>query len=151
VSEPPPLFIGVGDPLRGDDGVGVWVAERLRLKGLETVARARDGAALITALDGCASAALIDATRGAGAPGALTVVDLAGTRLPVGLSPASSHLVGLAEGVEILRALGGLPRRLVFYGIEGAEFRLGAGLSPPIAQAARTLAARLARGRRRAR
>ncbi len=137
------LFIGVGEPARGDDGVGPWLAAALAARGREMAVRAADGAEIAALLAGRPAAVLLDATRGAGPPGTLTVLDLARTLLPPGLAPPSSHLIGLAEGVEIARALGDAPARLAFFGIEGRDFALGAGLSPPVAVAARTLLERL--------
>jgi hydrogenase maturation protease len=138
------LFIGVGEPARGDDGVGPWLAAALAARGRETATRPADGAEIAALLAGRPAAVLLDATRGGGPPGTLTILDLARTPLPAGLAPPSSHLIGLAEGVEIARALGDLPTRLAFFGIEGRDFALGADLSPPVDVAARTLLERLA-------
>jgi hydrogenase maturation protease len=147
VSEPSaaPLAIGIGDPARGDDGVGPWLAAALRAHGVAAVAEARDGAALAALVEGRAAVVLLDATSGAGAPGTLTVLDLARHPLPAGLSPPSSHLIGLAEGIGIARALGTLPPRALFLGIEGAAFGLGQGLSQQVADAAAALLPRLLR------
>ncbi len=55
----------------------------------------------------------------------------------------SSHGLGLAEAVELARALGQLPRSCVVYAIEGESFAVGAPLSPPVATAVADVAARL--------
>jgi hydrogenase maturation protease len=47
----------------------------------------------------------------------------------------SSHAVGLAEVIELGRVLKQLPPHLSVVGIEGADFRPGAGLSPAVARA----------------
>jgi hydrogenase maturation protease len=146
VSEAPPLFVGIGDPSRRDDGVGPWLAEALSQRGCNTAHVARDGAALATLLDGQPAAILLDATNGAGEPGTLTMLDLRQVCLPVGLSPVSTHIVGLAEGVEMLRALEALPSRLRFVGIEGEDFGYGDGLTPKVEGAARALLPRLQTG-----
>ena len=49
---------------------------------------------------------------------------------------ASTHGLGLAEAIELGRALGRLPARLVVYAIEGQGYATGAPLSPPVARAA---------------
>ena len=42
---------------------------------------------------------------------------------------SSTHALGLADAVELARSLGRLPQRVVVYGIEGAAFEFGNGLS----------------------
>jgi hydrogenase maturation protease len=49
---------------------------------------------------------------------------------------ASSHAFNLAEAIELGRALGRLPPRLVIYGIEGACFEHGAAPSAAVRTAA---------------
>jgi hydrogenase maturation protease len=137
------ILVGVGNPLRRDDGVGPWLAAALARRGCATAVAARDGAAVAALLDGKRAAAIVDATRGAGAPGTLTALDLWCGDLRDGLSPASTHLVGLTQGVALLRALGTLPRPLLFFGIEGADFGWGEGLTPAVEAAARALLPRL--------
>jgi len=40
--------------------------------------------------------------------------------------------VSVAEAIELARALGQLPPKLVVYGIEGKDFSAGVGLSPEV-------------------
>jgi hydrogenase maturation protease len=66
-------------------------------------------------------------------------LELDGERLaPV--RTTSSHGLGLGEAVELARALGRLPSRLVVYAVEGADSSTGPGLSPAIATAVEPLA-----------
>ncbi len=48
--------------------------------------------------------------------------------------------MGLAEAVELARALGRLPARLVVYGIEAASFETGAEPSAAVRAAAESVA-----------
>ena len=50
-------------------------------------------------------------------------------------SRGSTHALGVAEAIELGRALGRLPRRLLVFGIEGGSFDAGAGLSPEVERA----------------
>ena len=59
----------------------------------------------------------------------------AATPLPRGALGMSTHGFGLAEALELARALGQLPRRCIVYAIEGASFETGAPLSPEVAAA----------------
>ena len=55
----------------------------------------------------------------------------ASSELPAELFRASTHHFGLAEAVELARAVGQLPERLVVFGIEGASFGRGRGPRAP--------------------
>lgn len=141
---PERLFIGAGNPWRGDDGVGPWLADALTAAGRAATAHPGDGAALIELMRGRASVVLIDATRSGRPAGTVTWLDACGDRVPAGLFCSSSHQFGVAEGVETARALGFLPRDLLLCGIEGRDFAPRRGLSPPVAAAADWLLPRLA-------
>ena len=54
-----------------------------------------------------------------------------------------THAFGVAETIELSRALGRLPLRLIGYGIEGRSFGPGAGLSPDARRAVSITSARL--------
>ena len=56
--------------------------------------------------------------------------------LPVDAFAGSTHDFGLAEAVELGRALGVLPERLVIIGIEGRAFAMGAAMSAEVSAAA---------------
>jgi len=55
----------------------------------------------------------------------------------------STHGLGLAEAIELARALGALPPRCVVYAIEGASFEAGAPLTPAVSDAVADVALRL--------
>jgi len=85
--------------------------------------------ALLEEWGGAALAIVVDATSGGGRPGEVRVMDATGAPLPAAFTGTSTHAFGLAEAIELGRALGRLPRRLVVIGIEGARFDAGAGPS----------------------
>jgi hydrogenase maturation protease len=95
-----------------------------------------DGFALLDALAGVEAAILIDAVQSGAAPGTVHRFDAAAQALPPTLLRCSTHALGVAEAVELARALGQLPARLAVYGVEGADFDIGDGLSAPDAAAA---------------
>lgn len=130
-----PVFIGVGNRFRRDDGAGPEVADRLAAAGLQAIEHAGDGAALLDILSAHREATVIDATRSGKSPGTIVWIDAVHEALPQDVFNRSTHLFGLAEAVETLRSLGGLPERLVIAGIEGADFEMGQGLSEPVARA----------------
>jgi hydrogenase maturation protease len=120
--------IGVGNEWRHDDGAGLEVARRLgglRLWG--------EPIGLVDALDGEAEVAIVDAVSSGVPPGTLHVFEADARPLPVELFGSSStHALGIADAIEIARSLGRLPARVRVYGIEGARFDYGRGLSPEV-------------------
>ncbi|MDX2003912.1 MAG: hydrogenase maturation protease [Meiothermus sp.] len=139
----PPYVIAVGNPYRQDDGVGPWVARRLREVGLEVHEVGDDLTCLSEAWSGVDRAVLIEAVSSGVGPGTLHVFEVGDGPLPAVFSRFSSHTVGLAEAVELSRVLGTLPNSVLIYGIEGRCFGMGAGLSPEVEKAAGAVVARV--------
>jgi hydrogenase maturation protease len=134
-----PLVIGVGNPMRGDDGAGVAVIAELEGRALDSdlnldlVEADGEATRLIDLWDGRRRVVVVDACCSVDAPGTVTTRDAA--TAPPGGAAASSHSVGVAHAVELAGVLGRLPGSLVLVTIEGAVFELGAPLSPAIATA----------------
>ena len=124
--------IGLGNEWRGDDGVGLEVARRVRGRVLEG-----EPLALVDVVDGEDDVVLVDAVSSDAAPGTIFRFEAGDEPLPTPLFGASStHALGLADAVELARSLGRLPQRVVVYGIEGESFAFGKGLSAAVAAAA---------------
>jgi hydrogenase maturation protease len=143
---PTVLVAAIGNPDRGDDGVGPAVAARLRGRvpvGVRVLERSGDVLALIEEWDKLSDVFVIDAASPTDQPGRIYRLDLTGQPLPVSCASASTHAFGVAEAVELGRSLGRLPRRLVTYLIEGKQFDVGAPLSPAVAEAVDTVAERI--------
>ncbi len=130
------LVLGVGNESRGDDAAGLLVARRLRERSDVTVREMRpDGIELLEAWRGAESAVIVDATRSGAPAGTITRYDAAAGALPASACAVSTHAVGVAQAIELARALGRLPSRLVVIGIEGRRFGQGDELSPEVAGA----------------
>jgi hydrogenase maturation protease len=141
------IVIGVGNPLRRDDGVGPAVVELLRRKTLPGVALATSlGGAddLIDRWNGYDLVILVDAVRARPAhPGRvhrLAVPRTSGERARA----ASSHGMDLSQAIELARELGRLPQRLVLYAVEAADVGHGAGLTDAVRAATERLAEEIA-------
>lgn len=124
-------IIGCGNRERMDDGAGVLVAERLRSLGVDAGIQSGEALALIEAWSGANDVIVVD-TVVAGAPVGTVHLWDSEQPLPLPSSPASTHGLGVAEAIELARALGRLPRRLRVYGIEGRQFGFGSSLSPEL-------------------
>lgn len=131
-------IIGVGNPYRGDDGVGVAVVRALGGR-LPAQAEAREATGEVTSLmaawSGAPSVILVDAVVSGAPPGTLHRIEAHATPLPAHWSTGSSHALGLAEAIELARALGTLPARVIVFGVEAGCFDPGTGLSPRVADA----------------
>ncbi len=136
--------IGVGNPWRGDDAVGLHVARRLQERlpeGVEVLEREGEPTSLIDAWEGAGMLWLVDAVFSGASPGTVHRLDAQERELPAELFRASTHHFGLPEAVELARALGRLPEHVVVYGIEGASFDAREGLTPEVEAAAERVAA----------
>ena len=126
-----PLVVGVGNPVRGDDAAGLLAARRLG--GIELEG---DTSTLVELLTDAPAAIVIDAVRSGASPGTIHRFEVGDTPLPVKLrSSSSSHLVSVAEAIELARVLGRLPPAVLVLGIEGSRFDVGAPLSDPVVEA----------------
>jgi hydrogenase maturation protease len=132
------LVIGIGNDDRGDDAVGLAVVRGLRGRvpgGVELLEQDGEASRLLELLAAADSAFLVDAAVSGAPPGTIRRLDPVAMELPRALFAVSSHGLGLADAIELGRALGSLPRRLTVYAIEGADFSPGAPLSPAVAAA----------------
>ncbi|MBM4285986.1 MAG: hydrogenase maturation protease [Deltaproteobacteria bacterium] len=134
------MVVGVGQPLRGDDGVGPLVAglvRQARLAGVEVRETRGDLLSLASVWRDYALVIIVDAADTGGPPGTLTRLEAHAGVLPAQVRPScSSHGVGLAEAVELARTLGTLPPRLIIFAVAGQDFSLGAPVSPEVAAGA---------------
>jgi len=132
------LILGIGHPLRQDDRAGLAVAERLAVDpppGFAIATHHGEGTGLIALWQEAEQTIVIDAVSSGGAPGALHVIDGAAGPLPSALIAHSSHAFGLAQAIEMARALERLPARFDILGIEGQAFGHGEVLSPAVLDA----------------
>ncbi len=140
-------IVGVGNAWRRDDGAGLEVARRLSLdppRGMRIVVRHGDDASgLLEDWRDADAAIVVDAAAGGMPAGSVHRFDAAGEPLPARAVGACGHAVGVAEAVELGRALNRLPRSLLVYAIAGRDFGVGEGLTPPVERAVAVVVAEL--------
>jgi hydrogenase maturation protease len=132
------VVIGVGNAWAGDDAAGLLVARIVRERapsGLAVIEHEGEPTALLDEWQDAALAIVVDATSGGGRPGEVRVMDATAAPLPAGFTGTSTHAFGLAEAIELGRALGRLPGRLVVVGVEGSRFDAGAEPGAEVAAA----------------
>jgi len=140
------LFIGVGNPLRGDDAAGPLAVKLMRDRncaGLRVIEHEGEGASLMDAWTGAQSVIIVDALAADLPPGTICRLDASEKPLPAELFPGSTHALGLREAVELSRALDRLPPRVIIYGIQAKSFETGAPLSAEVESAVRELVAQV--------
>ncbi len=140
------LVLGLGNPDRGDDGVGAAVARQLAGRLPPDVAvrvRSGDLLSLIDDWDGFDAIVCIDAAAPAGDGGRIDRLDLSSSELPSKLGSSSSHAWGLPEAIALGRSLRRAPREIIVYAIEGSSFAGGTALTGAVAAAAAVAADRV--------
>jgi hydrogenase maturation protease len=127
------VLLGVGNPLMGDDGIGLEALRRLQARWvLPPDVDALDGGTwgmnLLHTLEGADRVVILDAIRSGSEPGTLTVLER--DELPRLFShKLSPHQIDLQEVLALAELRGGLPAEVVAVGIEPARVELGVGLS----------------------
>lgn len=131
------LIIGLGNPWRGDDGVGPHVAQalsRLSRPDVRVQCAAQDALSLIQSWEGAQRVYAIDAVQTGQREGSILRLDALRAPLPTA-SAYSSHGLGLAEAVALARQLHRLPDHLTLIGIEAHCLAPGQGLCAAVREA----------------
>ena len=144
------VIIGMGNPMRRDDGVGHAAIAMLEHMGtpesrsdVDMLRLDGEATRLIEAWRGRTLAIVVDAARAGERPGTIHRLEVGVDELPTWSGGASSHSTGLAEAIDLAGALRRLPDKLVVYGVEPADMSMGEGLTPAVQAAVRELAARV--------
>lgn len=131
----PTVVIGLGNPLMGDDGLGLVALERLRELVTDDTVDLVDGGtwglSLLPAIEAAARVLLLDAIDAGGAPGTLHI--LARSDLPRYLATRlSPHEVDLQDVLALAELRGTLPDETVAIGLQPGHVETGWGLSEPV-------------------
>jgi hydrogenase maturation protease len=145
--------IGVGNPYRCDDAVGLVVSYRVgehfdrdpRVRAYEL-----DGepVRMVQSWEGSEHVIVVDAVRTGAAPGTRHrfTVDHLGERTAMPTADGlvgGGHALGVGDAVDLAVTLGTLPPSFEIWAIEGETFDQGAGLTPAVADACDLLIAEL--------
>ena len=132
------LVLGLGNPLRGDDGIGPAVVDWLRARSLPPdVTALDDGSAdlgLALTLADYRRVIVVDAADMKRAPGEwlrFTPDQLRANRA----STLSLHAAGLSDVLSLGAALGMSPETVIIYGVQPARLDWSVGLSADAQQA----------------
>jgi len=151
-------IIGVGNPLMGDDGIGIAAAERLAAlvlpAGVEVIDGGTGGLTLIDLMAGAETVLLIDAVAMGQVPGSIACLSAEEIELEE-QAGFSLHETGLSAVFALGREMGLLPSRIVIIGVEpeSVERRLGmseavtAALGPLVERVLEEVRAEVGQGR----
>ena len=139
------VVIGVGNDLRGDDAAG-WETVRRLVPSPSLVLHEHPGDApgLVSLWGPEDDVVIVDAVVSDDPPGTVLEIDALAGKLPAAISWATTHGAGVAEGIEMARVLGLLPRSIVVFGISAKQFDLGAPMTPEVEGAVAEVVRRLA-------
>ncbi len=122
------LVIGIGNTYRGDDAAGLAVAEWLRAAvppDVEVVRHEGEPISLLEEWDRVPVVYLVDAMASGAEPGNVCRFDAADGPLTARFRPRGSHALGVADAIELGRALGRLPAGSSATASREAASRLG--------------------------
>lgn len=131
------LVIGVGNLLLRDEGVGIHIIKELQKRKLPPQVEVFDGGVggfdLLHYFRHAEKVLLIDAAEMGLEPGAVVRLDPEQLSRHAKGHPFSAHEIGLAEVLELGRALTNDSLKIVIFGIQPKEISWGMELSPEVA------------------
>jgi hydrogenase maturation protease len=130
------LVIGLGNPIMGDDGLGIAALERLRESwALPQSVRLVDGGTwgmnLLPLVEDARELLFLDAIDRGRPAGELNVLEREELPRVLGLK-LSPHQIDLREVLALAELRRGLPARLVAMGLQPARVEMFDGLSPEV-------------------
>lgn len=126
------VIVGVGNAFRGDDGVGRYVVQQLAGQlpsGARTGESSGEALSLMEQWGDARVAIIVDAIDAGKDPGSVVRMDASEKALPTAAFHSSTHAFSVSEAIELARSLGQLPEVVIVFGIQGAMFDHGEGLS----------------------
>lgn len=134
-AQPRTLVLALGNPIRSDDGVGIFALQRLevdpRVPGaVELVEGGTKGLELVSYISGMSRLLVLDAVDVGEVAG--RIVCIQGTELGSLPGKGNVHDLALADILNALRLLGQEPQEAVLLGIQPGTTELGTSLSKSV-------------------
>lgn len=138
MTTPAVTVLGVGNPIMGDDGVGLELLALLQARRPDArvayVEGGTSGMELVPVVQDASRLLVLDAVASRQAPG--TAVRIGGDQVPRLLaSKLSPHQVGLLDVLAAVRLLGSEPEAVEVVGVVPASVDLRLGLSDEVSDA----------------
>jgi hydrogenase maturation protease len=133
------LILGVGNPLMGDDAIGILAIERLREytlpNSVDLVDGGTDGIGLIPVIEQYRRVILVDAVPMGLPAGSIRRMTWQDIRLVEHEHALSLHQSDLTDALLLAETLGCLPSELILYGVQPLHIAWDLPLSEVVAQA----------------
>ena len=131
------LVLALGNPLRGDDGVGAAVLDALPAlpAGVTGLDGGTPGLGLVLSLQGYDRTIIVDAAEMGEAPGTWRRFTPDCLRTRDSVLRGTLHDAGLAEALVLGEALGVLPSEVLIFGVQPGEIGWAPGLTAAVAAA----------------
>ena len=133
------LILGLGNPLLGDEGVGVRVIQELNelelLDGVVAIEGGTTGLGLISLMEGYQRVIIVDAADMGHPPGRVVRFTPSEAQFETAQGPLSLHQIGLGEVLSLANALEIVPAELVIVGIQPKRIEAEVGLSREVEEA----------------
>jgi hydrogenase maturation protease len=130
------LILGLGNPLLGDEGIGVRVVEELKElelpDGVTVVEGGTAGLGLIGLMEGYQRVIIVDAADMGHPPGRVVRFTPSEAQFKTAEAPLSLHQIGLGQVLALAEALEMAPAELVIIGVQPSRLEEGIGLSPEV-------------------
>lgn len=143
-SLPATLIIGLGNPLRGDDAIGVRVAQMLATQplppGVEVIDGGTLGLGIVNLIEGWQRVVFVDAADVGRSPGEFVRFTLDEAQLlgepderdANSEQHLSIHAAGLGDALLLAQALKTLPDEVIIFGVQPANLGWDSMLSPQV-------------------
>jgi hydrogenase maturation protease len=144
-TSPDLVIVGVGNRIRGDDGIGPTVIERLKggqagdAEEIHLVDAGTTGFLALEAMSGAQRAIVVDAVQTGASPGTIREYRCVDGNFETEIPEMTMHDVSFTEAMVAGRAVYDLPDDILILGVEPADISIGDELSEPAEQAAAEL------------
>jgi len=133
MTDPKIAVLGIGNPLRRDDGLGIRVVQVMQSNPYYLGVDIIDGGTapdLFSLLDeSVGKVVIVDVLRGKGEPGSIYRLEI--TEENISAQPSTSlHGLGVLDSLQLMVRLGMRPPEVIIIGVEPYDVANGLGLSP---------------------
>ena len=133
----PVVVLGLGNPLMGDEGIGVYLVDQLarsssQYPSVDFIDAGTGGLSVLHYMEDRRKAVIIDCAFMDREPGAIRRFTPEEVRSTKVLAHQSLHEADLMRIIAMARQLGQAPEEIVIFGIQPERVEFGHGLSPTL-------------------